>query len=310
MMRLVNAVSRRWLAPLVLALSTLSCGAVLAAEPVRIAYVDWSSSVASAHLVCALLREHLGEDCELIETSAKEMWRQVADGQSDVLLSAWLPDTHAEYLQRYGDDLEDLGPNLEGTRTGLVVPDVNVGRQTGSSGTRTPRLMPIEAIAELAEYRGRLGGRVIGIDPEAGIMAATERALEVYELDGFRLTQGSEQRMTQALSNAIAHKQWIVVTGWQPHWMFGRWSLRFLDDPQGIYGGTGAIHTLVREGLASERPRVHQMLDKFSWTPAEMEQLLVWNAQADHDPYLQAQRWLLTHPRRVDDWLSATTAED
>lgn len=291
-----------------LGLSAVGTGPAMAAEAVRIAYVDWSSSVASANLVCALLRERLGQDCDLIETNAADMWRQVAEGEADALLSAWLPDTHADYFARYGEDLDDLGPNLEGTRTGLVVPDVNVGRQTGALGARTPRLMPVESIGELADHRARLGGRIVGIDPEAGIMTATERAIDAYGLDGFRLIDGSEQQMTDALSDAISHKQWIVVTGWQPHWMFGRWSLRFLDDPKTVYGGTGAIHTMVRSDFAEDNPEAYALLDNFAWSPAEMEQLLVWNTQSDRDPYLQAQRWLLNHPKRVADWLPVTTS--
>lgn len=304
----INQISRRWLAPMALALtSLLGSGALRAAEPVRIAFVDWSSSVASANLICAVLRERLGQDCLLVETTAEDMWAQVADGEADALLSAWLPDTHAEYLRRYGDALDDLGPNLEGTRTGLVVPDVNVGRQTGASGTRTPRLMPAKTIGDLAAHRERLRGRIVGIDPEAGIMTATARAIDAYDLDGFRLDQGTEQAMTQALADAIARKDWLVVTGWQPHWMFGRWSLRFLDDPKGLYGGNGAIHTMARKGLKADNPQAHALLDNFHWTPDEMEQLLVWNTQGDQDPYLQAQRWLLNHPKRVGAWLPAST---
>ncbi|MBK1649778.1 glycine betaine ABC transporter substrate-binding protein [Rhabdochromatium marinum] len=300
-----------WLAALLLSLSSLTAGSpALAAAPVRIAYVDWSSSVASLNLVCALLREQLDQSCEPVETSARGMWRTVAHGQADVLLSAWLPDTHASYLERYGEDLVDLGPNLEGTRTGLVVPDINVGRQTGGSGARTPTLMPVESIADLADYRDKLGGRIVGIDPEAGIMADTEEAIDTYDLRGFRLTQGSEANMTTALSEAIARKQWIVITGWQPHWMFGRWSLRFLDDPERVYGGTGAIHTMVRQGFAEDNPQAYALLDQFSWTPAEMEQLLVWISQHQDNPYAQAQRWLRTHPQRVKDWLTPTTQED
>lgn len=308
--RYLGRSGRRWLASALIGLCGLTAGggAAVAAESVRVAYVDWSSSVASMNLVCALLREHLEQDCEPVETSARGMWRDVAKGKADVLLSAWLPDTHADYLERYGDDLVDLGPNLQGTRTGLVVPDINVGRQTGGRGARTPTLMPVDTIADLADYRSELGGRIVGIDPEAGIMADTEEATTTYGLNGFRLTKGSESLMTEALARAIARKEWIVITGWQPHWMFGRWSLRFLKDPEGVYGGEGAIHTMVRQGLAEDNPQAYALLDSFSWTPAEMEQLLVWISQHGDDPYSQAQRWLRTHPQRVSEWLDASAA--
>jgi glycine betaine/proline transport system substrate-binding protein len=279
-------------------------GASTAAPVVRIAYVDWSSSVASAHVVCAVLEQRLEQRCELIETSADAMWRMVAEGEADAMLSAWLPDTHAEYFAAYGEQVEDLGANLVGTRTGLVVPATGVGRQTGAQGERTRPSLQIETIAELAEQRRALGGRIIGIDPEAGIMAATEQAIDAYGLDGFRLIAGSESSMTKALAEAIARNRPIVTTGWVPHWMFGRWSLRFLDDPQDVYGGSGRIHTLVRRGFAEENPAAAALLDRFAWDAEAMERLLVWVHQdGGRDPYAQALRWLRAYPERVDAWL-------
>jgi glycine betaine/proline transport system substrate-binding protein len=274
------------------------------AAPVRLVHADWSSSVASSHLACAVIRERLGMPCELRRVDAEAMWELTAQGEADAFLSAWLPDTHAHYLAQFGDRLSDLGPNLEGTRTGLVVPAVSAGRQTGGLGMRTRPYVTVDSIPALAAHREALSGRIVGIDPKAGIMRATEEALHVYGLEGFRLIPGSETAMTDALADAIGRQEWIVVTGWTPHWMFGRWSLRFLDDPQNVYGGTGSIHTMTRPGLEVERPEVQQFLDRFHWTPEEMNRLMVWIASDPlGDPYAQALRWMRTHPERVSSWL-------
>ncbi|EGV30826.1 ABC-type glycine betaine transport, periplasmic subunit [Thiorhodococcus drewsii AZ1] len=291
-------------------MSAAACAPAADGPTLRIAYVDWSSSVASANVVCAVLRERLGHPCELIQTTADAMWRMVADGEADALLSAWLPDTHADYYAKYGDQLTDLGPNLVGTRTGLVIPAVGVGRQTGGRGERTQPALDIDSIAQLAEHRQALGGRIVGIDPAAGIMSATERALDAYDLEGFRLVKGSEAAMTQSLADAIARNTPIVVTGWEPHWMLGRWSLKFLDDPKNVYGGRGSIHTLVRPGLAVDDPKAQGVLDRFAWGSRDMEQLLVWIHQdGGRDPYAQALRWTQANPRRVQAWIGTNGAD-
>jgi glycine betaine/proline transport system substrate-binding protein len=86
--------------------------------------------------------------------------------------------------------------------------------------------------------------------------------------------------------------------------MFDRWALRFLDDPEGVYGGSGNIHTLVRPGLEREMPRVYALLDRFHWSVAEMNRLLIWNRQDQGlDPYGNARRWTQTHPQAVAGWL-------
>jgi glycine betaine/proline transport system substrate-binding protein len=220
------------------------------------------------------------------------------------MLSAWLPDTHRHYLERYAAGVVDLGPNLEGTRTGLVVPAVAAGRQTGATGMRGRRDLRVESIGDLRGMQRVFAGRIVGIDPEAGIMRAAERAIEAYDLAGWRLVEGSEAQMTAALTQAVRRQEPVVVTGWVPHWMFGRWALRMLDDPKGIFGDAGAIHTLVRPGLGREMPEVQRFLDRFRWEPRDMEQLMLWiEIDRGLDPYGKARRWLAANPAKVEAWI-------
>ena len=97
-------------------------------KEVKMAYVAWSSAVASHNVVKAVL-EDLGYKVTLQQLDAAPMWAAVAKGSADVTLSAWLPVTHATYYKQYKDQVEDLGVSLEGTKLGLVVPkymeDVN-----------------------------------------------------------------------------------------------------------------------------------------------------------------------------------------
>ncbi len=278
--------------------------ATYAADTVRIAYVEWSSSIASAHMVQAVLQEELGVKVELLRMDARSMWQAVADGEADAMLSAWLPTTHEHYLEEFSQQLTDLGPNLEGARIGLVVPDVSVGRQTGNFGVRARPNIKAKTIPELKDYAPEFRHRIVGIDPKAGIMTRTEEAIKAYGLDNFRLIDGSEVSMTAELSNAIRHQRWIVVTGWSPHWMFARWKLKFLDDPKLVYGGSENIHTMVRRGLDTDMPEVYRLLDHFYWTPEEASQFMIWN-QADEGlfPYEKGLRWMRMNPDRVADWL-------
>ena len=277
----------------------------LAQQPlVTLAYVEWSSSIASAHMAQAILQEKLGYRVELRRMEADEMWQAVAEGRVDGMLSAWLPTTHEHYLAEYRDRLEDLGPNLQGARVGLVVPDVSVGRQTDAFGRRARPYIKAETIADLQEYAEQFRRRIVGIDPTAGIMKKAAEALRIYHLDNYRLIDGSEVSMTAELSNAIRQQHWIVVTGWTPHWMFARWNLKFLDDPENVFGSAEAIHTMVRPELRNDLPEVYAFLNNFSWTPEEASKFMIWN-QTDQGlyPYEKALRWIRMYPERVAGWL-------
>jgi len=254
---------------------------------VRLVYVEWASEVVSTNVMRVVL-EDLGYEVKIIPVSAAAMWQSVGSGDADALVAAWLNTTHGHYFKAVKDKVEDLGPNLEGTRIGLVEPDY----------------VPIKSVTELNKYADKLEGKIIGIDPGAGLMSKTEQVIKDYGLNKFKLVEGSGATMTAALADAIKNHQWIVVTGWTPHWMFSRWKLKYIDEPKKIYDTSGYISTIVRKGLKKDLPEVYQVFDKFYWTPADMEQIMVWNEEKGADPYENAKRWVRENPDKVKTWLA------
>jgi len=273
--------------------------------PIKLVYVKWSTEIASTNLVKAVLQERLGRECEIKAVSAEEMWQAVAEGKADAMVSAWLPGTHEHFYRKYRDQVENLGPNLEGTRIGLLVPDISVGRQTTQNGQHNEPYIKADSITDLPRYAGKFQRRIVGIDPQAGIMRKTRHAMEAYGLkEDFHLVEGSEQAMTRELTKAISKQQWIVVTGWYPHWMFGRWKLKFLEDPQNVFGGKEHINTIVRKGLKKDMPEAYKLLNNFHWSPEQMAHLMLWIRETKGlYPYEQALRWIETHPDQVDEWM-------
>ncbi|MFW6315243.1 MAG: glycine betaine ABC transporter substrate-binding protein [Desulfohalobiaceae bacterium] len=275
-----------------------------ARDTVKLSYVKWSSEIASTNVVKAVLQEKMGYDCEIEAMNAEEMWRSVAEGEVDAMVGAWLPETHEHFMQEFEDQVVDLGPNLEGARIGLAVPDVTLGRQTAGTGLRNEPYIKAESIANLNKYADKFNHLIIGIDPEAGIMKKTKEAIEAYDLQNFELTTGNERSMTRDLGRAITAHGWIVVTAWVPHWKFARWDLKFLEDPKNVFGGEEHINTIVRKDLAEDMPEVAEFLDNFSWKPEDMGQLMIWIHEDDGQyPYEKALRYIRTHPEQVESWL-------
>ena len=90
-------------------------------EEVKLAYVAWDSEIASTNVLAKVLTD-LGYEVTLSQVEAGPMWAGVADGSVDAHIAGWLPLTHADQYDKYEGDFEDLGANLEGAKTGLVVP--------------------------------------------------------------------------------------------------------------------------------------------------------------------------------------------
>src|SRR5690606_9793448 len=118
-------------------------------------------------------------------------------------------------------------------------------------GLTVPAYMDLQSIEDLkdADVAKSLNNQIVGIEPGAGIMMATEKALAEYDLKDVKLLESSSAAMAQELQKAYDAQKPIVVTGWTPHWMFAKMDLKYLDDPKGVYGGEEQIHTMVRKGL-------------------------------------------------------------
>ena len=271
-----------------LALSGLALTpAAQAKSQVKIVYVEWSCATASTNLAKAVIQEKLGKTVELLPVSAAAMWQAVSTGDADAFTTAWLPTTHGHYYMKVKDKVVNLGAMLKGTRIGLVV----------------PKYVTIDSIADLEKVKDKFDGKIVGIDPGAGIMSKTEKAMKEYGLKGFKLIESSGAAMTAALADAIKNKKWVVVTGWTPHWKFGRWELKYLKDPKGIYGGEEEIDIIARKGLDKDLPKVYAFLKNYKLEPAELQTMMDWNTAKSADPYKSALKWMKANPDKVAGWL-------
>ncbi len=269
------------------AILLVSAGSAMAKEKVRIAYVEWDCAAASTYVAKEAL-EQMGYDVEILPVAAAAMWQAVGTGDVDGMVTAWLPVTHADYMERVKDKVEDLGPIVGGAKLGWAV----------------PTYVTIDSIAELNDNADKFNGRVIGIDPGAGLMGLSEKAMEEYNLADMELIEGSGTTMTAALENAVKRDEWIVVTAWSPHWMFGTWELKYLDDPKGILGEEEQIHTIVRKGLKADMPEVYAFLDNFSWeNPNQLQMVMAWNAAPNADRAANAKRFIQENPEQVKAWM-------
>ncbi|TWC31122.1 glycine betaine/proline transport system substrate-binding protein [Pseudomonas sp. SJZ079] len=270
-------------AALALGMST----AMAAEKPtLKLGYVNgWDDSVATTNVAGEILKSKLGYTVELKPVEPAIMWQGVARGDLDATLTAWLPVTHADYYAKMKDKVVVLGSNYEGARIGLVVPDY----------------VEAKSIEDLNKYSKDFDGKITGIDAGAGIMSRTEEAIDKYKLD-YKLMPSSGPAMAIALARAEKKKEAIVVPGWIPHWMFAKWKLRFLEDPQNVYGDAEHVDTVANPALEAKAPEAAAFLKKFSWGPEEIGSVMLAVSEGAK-PEQAAKDWIAKNPDRVAEWL-------
>jgi len=263
----------------------VACGNMTEEEEkkeIRLVYADWSEGVAMTYLAAEILDSELGYDVETKMTDIESVFKEIESGQYDLFVDAWLPETHSTYMETYGTDLENLGVNVETVRTGLMVPEYFEAR----------------SISDLDEEVDQ----IIGIGSGAGVMEAARNAISTYTLNA-SLIEGNEQAMTDTLSEAIKRRVPIVITGWTPHWIANRYELRFLDDPENIFGEAEQIYTLARSGFSSEHPKVVTFFERFKLTSSQLGALMDELQTFPNNERRAVQNWIRDNEFIVNQWV-------
>lgn len=257
-------------------------------KTLKIVYVEWDCATASSNLAKAVLEDKLGYKVELLPVTQPILWTSIATGDADAMVTAWLPDTHAAMYSKVKNQVEMLGKLTDGARLGLAVPDY----------------VSLKSIDELDANADKFKGRIVGIDPGSGLMQLTEKALKDYGIKQLQLVEGSGTIMTSSLAEAIRKQEWIVVTAWSPHWMFGRWQMHYLDDPLGSLGREEGIFKVGRKGLKKDHPDAWAFLTNFRYEdPGQLQRLMNWNQEKGADPLQNARRFIKENPQLVEAWL-------
>ena len=273
------------IATAVILLGALGVGSVFSSKEtkkINLSYVEWDTEVASTNVVGEVLRQ-MGYDVTMTPLDNSIMWESIAKGESDGMVSAWLPKTHGSQYAQYKDQIVDLGANLKGAKVGLVVPDY----------------MDVDSIADLTNQANK---KIIGIEPGAGVVNAAENTINTYDnLADWTVETSSSGAMTVALGQAIKKQEPIVITGWSPHWMFAKYELKYLEDPKNGMGSEEQIHTMVRKGLKEDQAEAYKVLDQFNWSKEDMEEVML-EINNGKDPQEAAKTWIENNQDKVASW--------
>lgn len=269
---------------LLILLFAVSCSANPSEEEektLKMVYTDWSESIAITHLSAVLLEEKMDYSVILKLTDIENAYQEIASGEADFFADSWLPETHKSYMADHAGKIEKIGITYPEARTGFVVPAYS----------------NLQVISDLKNYRNPL----IGIDEGAGVMQKASIALEKYNLPGTLLSL-SEDEMIKQLEDSIKRRKEVVITGWEPHWIFARYEVKFLDDPDNIFGEKENIYTVGRTGIEDEHPRAVRFFERMQLTERQLNSL-VYQVKLSGDPRQGAKNWIKENEYIINQWV-------
>lgn len=251
----------------------------------------WPEGEAVSYL-WKLILEDEGYDVDLEYADAGPVFQGVAGGDYDLALDGWLPMTHAAYFEQFGDDIVDLGSwNDDAKLTIAVNADA-----------------PVDSLSDLAAASDQFDNRLIGIEPGAGLTAATQdEVIPTYGLDGMDFVTSSTPAMLAELDSKLAAGENVAVTLWRPHWAYDAYDIKDLADPEGTLGDAESIHTFTRTGFETDHPEVNEWLSEFRMDSEVLFSLenVMYNTGEDVTDYTDIVRQWMTENQ---EWVDSLTA--
>ena len=280
------------LSALALVLSLSSFGA-LKDKTIKIGWIPWDEDIAVNYLWEHILTEK-GYNVELLMAYAGPIFEGVSSGDIDLFIDAWSPVTHADYIKRYKGEFKELGTWYDQATLNWTVPAYLEG---------------IDSIEDLKENADLFGGRIISIEPGAGITRLSqEEVIPAYDLESMDFVTGSTVAMLAELRSAIEDQKPIAVTLWHPHWAYSSFDLKDLEDPQGALGEAEELKVISVLGFNEEYPEVARWMSNFNMNDeqlAELEEIVI-NQYGVGDEDLGVSKWPEDPENKalVDSWLS------
>jgi len=247
----------------------------------------WDEGIAVSYLWANLL-ESEGYSVELEYADPGVVYSSLAGGGYDVNFDMWLPITHEDYLEQFGDDLELLGSWYDDAKLTIAVNED----------------APVTSLAELGDAADEFGGRLVGIESGAGLTRITkDEVIPTYGLEDMEFIESSTPAMLAELTGAIDEGRNVAVTLWRPHWAYDAFPIRDLEDPEGTLGDAERIEMAGRAGFSDDFPQFASWLAAFSLTDEQLFSLenIMFNESNGEENEASVEQWLEMNPDFFDE---------
>lgn len=245
----------------------------------------------------------LGYETSTQEIGLQVIYQGIESGDIDVFLGAWLPAQREMFNPRKESGvLIDVANNVDGAQMTLAVPDYLF-----DDG--------LQSFADLDDYRDKLDGEIHGFGAGSAASEILNNAIDndTWGLGDWQLVDTSEVGMLSAARDAISREEPIVWVGWTPHWMNLELPMRYLEDPEDLFGennGESDVLTLLRADYAEANPNIVAFFEQFAFSAEEQSWMIQAFGQEERDLADVAEQWIADHPERIEAMLANVTTAD
>jgi len=276
--------------------AALLVGSAAHARTVVIGHVNLSFYEATAAVFQNVL-ERSGYSVAMKKGPHSVMYPLLAEGEFDLFVAAWLPNTHRQYWEEYNKDLTLVTPLYSDAKLFWAVPEY------------VPE-SAVRSVADLAkpEVAAKMEKTIRGPGADSGLMMRSKTLMERYELQqaGYELAPGAAKDWIDNFNSNVQAQNWFVMPLWQPQYLNKVAKLRILEEPENILGEADTAWLVAHKSASSKIPKHILAVLK------RMEFSVKWITELDYmvnveglSPREAARVWMTSHPYTVDYWIDA-----
>lgn len=273
-----------------------------AETPISFGYASWPGVTVKTKVITNILEamgykttETPGQQVIVLNALTKDI---------DIVMEAWRP-VRNELLAKIMKDgkVTEVRKNLtDATSTTLVVPEYVY--QAG-----------VHTMEDLHEFGERFDKTIYTIDAGGAVNTAVTNAIDrnMYNLGDWEDVPASTAGMLAQVKRKIKRDEWVVFTGWKPHWMTVIFDLRFLDDPEAMFAGSKeptGVYTMANTEFLENNPNVAAFLDKFIVSSQVQSQWIYRYGYENVDAETVARDWIRDNLDLVGTWLEGVRTAD
>lgn len=252
--------------------------------------------------IASQLLEPLGYTTRSRELGLQVIYQAMESGDLDVFLGGWMPAQQdmLEPREKSGA-LVSVVNNVDGAQMTLAVPDY-----VYEDG--------VQSFADLDANRERFNGQIHGFGAGSAASEILHKAIDedAWGLGDWRLVDTSTVGMLSAARDAVSREEPIVWVGWTPHWMNLELPMRYLDDPENLFGennGESDVLTLMRSGYAEAHPNLVAFFEQLIFSAEEQSGMIQGFGLEERAADEVAQAWISDNPERVEAMLEGVTTQ-
>ncbi len=266
------------------------------ARTLVIGHVNLSFYEATAAVFKTVL-ERSGYNVVMKKGPHSVMYPMLAEGEFDLFVAAWLPNTHQQYWADHKQNLTLVGPLYSDAKLFWAVPDY------------IP-VSEVSSVADLAKpnVAANMDKIIRGPGADSGLMIRSKHLMEYYKLSeaGYQLAPGNAEDWIAGFNRNIDANNWFVMPLWQPQYLNKVAKLRILKEPSKILGEPDTAWLVAHKSAKAKIPEhIFDMLKRMEFSIKAITELDYMVNVEKLPPDVAARIWMAQHPYTVEYWINA-----